>query len=136
VKPAPSSTRGLLKDKRVLIALGGAGLLGLFALLRKGSGGGGSVPVFDSSSTDLASALQGFGDRLSDISDKLDQQPTRGTGSDPARNDPKQDPWGWDSAGRARPGRAGSPLPGGPLSAPPKWPGDPVTRRPGPVSRK
>lgn len=107
----PGGVGSLLRDKRVQIGAAVAGGLGLVVLLRRGgapvdggAAGGGQqlVPAagFDSSGTDMYNAIQSLGqgweqdlrdwtDTLTDISDKLDKQPSTGTGSDPSKGTPK-----------------------------------------------
>lgn len=90
----PGGALSPLKDKRVQLAAAGAGVLGLVVLLKRGGGdpAGASIQpaaTLDSSGTDLANALQSFGDQLSDIRDQLPQQPSSGTGADPGAGTPK-----------------------------------------------
>lgn len=89
-----SSVKGVLKDKRVLLAAAGAGVLGLVVLMKRGGGevpgeeGGGGQPIqpaqFDSTGTDVYNAIQSIGnawsndlrdftDQLGDIQKQLDE---------------------------------------------------------------
>lgn len=95
----PGGVGGLLRDKRVQIGVVAAVGLGLFALLR-GGGGGDRVQQaagIDTSPTDLYNALTDLGQSwqqdLRDVRDLLDQRPGTGTGSDPAQDTPRADPW-------------------------------------------
>lgn len=85
---------GWLKDRKVQLGIGGAAVLGLVVLLRRGSGSGGGVDdgsgttpqsitpaVMDSSGTDIYNAIsslgQGWENDLRDYSETLDSVKTQ-----------------------------------------------------------
>lgn len=83
---------GILSDRRVQLAAAAGGVLGLVVLARRGGQQAQPAPGYDSTGSDLASAieaaqagwsndLRGFTDQLTNLNNLLGQQPSTGTGA-------------------------------------------------------